>query len=159
MFNILVQTQDFVLGAEVHAMRRNNNPKIGAIVSFVGLARDINDGIGVSNLTLEHYPAMTQKALANIVDQASARWDVIDATVIHRVGTLKPTDQIVLVVIASGHRSDAFQACEFIMDYLKTRAPFWKKETTSRGERWVEAKKSDEVASSRWHGDENPWRK
>lgn len=159
MFNILVQTHDFVLGAEVHAMRRNNNPKIGAIVSFVGLARDINDGIAVSTLTLEHYPAMTQKALASIVDQASARWDVIDATVIHRVGTLKPTDQIVLVVIASGHRSDAFQACEFIMDFLKTRAPFWKKETTARGERWVEAKKSDEVASSRWHGDDNLWRK
>ena len=159
MFNILVQTHDFVLGAEVHAMRLNNNPKIGAIVSFVGLARDINDGIAVSNLTLEHYPAMTQKALASIVDQASARWDVIDATVIHRVGTLKPTDQIVLVVIASGHRSDAFQACEFIMDFLKTRAPFWKKETTARGERWVEAKKSDEVASSRWHGDDNLWGK
>ena len=100
--------------------------------------------------TLEHYPAMTQKALVGIVDQARARWDVIDATVIHRVGELKPNDQIVLVAVASGHRGDAFQACEFIMDYLKTQAPFWKKEATPAGERWVEARDSDAEASSRW---------
>ena len=149
MFKILVQSEDFSLGAEVDALRCGN-AGIGAIASFVGLVRDSNDGAGVSTLTLEHYPAMTQKALADIVEQARTRWKVIDATVIHRVGELKPTDQIVLVVVASGHRGDAFLACEFIMDYLKTRAPFWKKESTPQGERWVEARASDDMASSRW---------
>ena len=134
---------------------RNGNAKIGAIASFVGLVRDINDGTGVTTLTLEHYPAMTQKALDGIVGQAMARWDVIDATVIHRVGELKPTDQIVLVAVASGHRGDAFQACEFIMDYLKTRAPFWKKESTLQGERWVDARASDDAATSRWLEEKN----
>ena len=150
MPSIRVQVQDFDLGAEVNAVR-GGNAKIGGIVSFVGLVRDINDGSGVSTLTLEHYPAMTQKALVDIVDQASARWDVIDATVIHRVGQLQPTDQIVLVIVASGHRGDAFEACAFIMDYLKTQAPFWKKESTPQGERWVEFRASDELATSRWH--------
>ena len=149
MFKILVQSEDFSLGAEVDALRCGN-AGIGAIASFVGLVRDSNDGAGVSTLTLEHYPAMTKKALADIVEQARTRWKVIDATVIHRVGELKPTDQIVLVVVASGHRGDAFLACEFIMDYLKTRAPFWKKESTPQGERWVEARASDDTASSRW---------
>ena len=149
MFKILVQSEDFSLGAEVDALRCGN-AGIGAIASFVGLVRDTNDGAGVSTLTLEHYPAMTRKALADIVEQARTRWKVIDATVIHRVGELKPTDQIVLVVVASGHRGDAFLACEFIMDYLKTRAPFWKKESTPQGERWVEARASDDTASSRW---------
>ena len=149
MPTIRVQVQDFDLAAEVNALR-NGNAKIGAIASFVGLVRDINDGTGVATLTLEHYPAMTQNALAGIVDQASLRWEVIDATIIHRVGKLKPTDQIVLVAVASGHRKEAFQACEFIMDYLKTQAPFWKKELTPQGERWVEARESDEAASSRW---------
>ena len=154
MPTIRVQNQDFDLGAEVDALRRDN-PKIGAIASFVGLVRDINDGAGVSTLTLEHYPSMTEKALAGIVDQAGTRWDVIDATVIHRVGELKPTDQIVLVVVASGHRGDAFQACEFIMDYLKTQAPFWKKESTHGGERWVEARESDDAAMLRWNAEKN----
>ena len=149
MPTIRVQVQDFDLGAEVNALRADN-AKIGAIAAFVGLVRDINDGSGVSTLTLEHYPAMTQKALVEIVDQAKARWDVIDATVIHRVGELNPTDQIVLVIVASGHRGDAFQACEFVMDYLKTRAPFWKKESTTAGERWVAARESDDAALSRW---------
>ena len=149
MFKILVQSEDFSLGAEVDALRCGN-AGIGAIASFVGLVRDRNDGAGVSTLNLEHYPAMTKKALADIVEQARTRWKVIDATVIHRVGELKPTDQIVLVVVASGHRGDAFLACEFIMDYLKTRAPFWKKESTPQGERWVEARASDDTASSRW---------
>ena len=149
MPTIRVQVQDFDLAAEVNALR-NGNAKIGAIASFVGLVRDINDGTGVATLTLEHYPAMTQNALAGIVDQASLRWEVIDATIIHRVGKLKPTDQIVLVAVASGHRKEAFQACEFIMDFLKTQAPFWKKESTPQGERWVEARESDEAASSRW---------
>ena len=154
MPTIRVQAEDFDLGAEV-SLLRDGNAKIGAIASFVGLVRDINNGSGVSTMTLEHYPAMTQKALTGIVDQASERWDVIDATVIHRVGELKPTDQIVLVAVASGHRGDAFQACEFIMDYLKTQAPFWKKESTPQGERWVEARDSDDVASLRWLGEKN----
>ncbi len=149
MTTIRVQNQDFDLGAELNAMRAGN-AKIGAVASFVGLVRDVNDGAGVSTLTLEHYPAMTQKALGGIVDEALSRWDLIDVTVIHRVGELRPTDQIVLVMVASRHRGDAFQACEFVMDYLKTQAPFWKKESTPQGERWVEARESDELASSRW---------
>ena len=149
MTTIRVQNQDFDLGAEVSALRAGN-AKIGAVATFIGLVRDVNDGAGVSTLTLEHYPAMTQKALGGIVDEARARWDLIDVTVIHRVGELRPTDQIVLVMVASSHRGDAFQACEFIMDYLKTQAPFWKKESTSQGERWVEARESDDLASSRW---------
>lgn len=149
MTTIRVQNQDFDLGAELNAMRAGN-AKIGAVASFVGLVRDVNDGAGVSTLTLEHYPAMTQKALARIVDEARLRWDLIDATLIHRVGELRPNDQIVLVMVASSHRGDAFHACEFIMDYLKTQAPFWKKESTPQGERWVEARESDDLASSRW---------
>ncbi len=152
MPTIRVQTQDFDVGAELTALREGN-AKIGAIASFTGLVRDINDGSGVSTLTLEHYPAMTEKALAEIVADARARWDVIDCTVIHRVGELKPTDQIVLVAVASGHRGDAFAACQFIMDYLKTRAPFWKKETTSQGQRWVESRDSDHAAARRWQDD------
>lgn len=152
MPTIRVQKDDFDLGAEVNALRAGN-ARIGAIASFVGLVRDINEGAGVSTLTLEHYPAMTQKALVDIVDQACVRWDVINATVIHRVGEMMPTDQIVLVIVASGHRGDAFQACEFIMDFLKTQAPFWKKERTQEGERWVAARKSDDAASSRWQAE------
>lgn len=149
MATIRVQTEDFDLGVETAALRRDN-PRIGAIASFVGLVRDINDGSDVSGLTLEHYPGMTEKALAAIASEAASRWDVLGCTVIHRVGTLKPLDQIVLVIVASGHRGDAFAACEFIMDYLKTRAPFWKKEATAEGDRWVEARDSDEAAASRW---------
>ena len=148
-FRIRVQPEDFDLGAETLALR-SGNARIGAIASFVGLVRDVNDGTGVATLTLEHYPAMTEHALTAIVAEARARWDVIDATVIHRVGELRPNDQIVLVAVASGHRADAFQACEYIMDYLKTAAPFWKKESTPQGERWVEARESDEAATSRW---------
>ena len=146
---ISVQTADFDVGVESAALRRDN-AKVGAIASFVGLVRDTNDGDGVSTLTLEHYPGMTEKALATIAGQAMARWDILDCTVIHRVGELKPTDQIVLVVVASAHRGAAFEACEFIMDYLKTQAPFWKKEQTPEGERWVESRGSDERAASRW---------
>ena len=144
-----MQQDDFDLGAEV-ARLRADNPRIGAIASFVGLVRDLNDGSAVSGLTLEHYPGMTEKALAGIVAEAEARWQVLGCTVVHRVGALQPLDQIVLVIVASGHRGDAFAACEFIMDYLKTRAPFWKKEATSTGERWVEARESDDAAASRW---------
>jgi len=135
---------------QVLADMRQHNPNIGAVVSFVGLVRDMNDEQTVSTLTLEHYPGMTEKALQEIVDQAKQRWDIMDAVVIHRVGTLQPLDQIVLVAISSAHRQAAFSACEFVMDYLKTQAPFWKKETNGEGERWVEAKDSDTQAQTRW---------
>ncbi len=146
---IAVQTQPFDLNAEVATLHRSN-PKVGAIAAFLGLVRDINDGRGIATMTLEHYPGMTEKALAGIVAEAQGRWEVLDATVIHRVGPLHPTDPIVLVAIASSHRGDAFAACEFIMDYLKTRAPFWKKETTPEGEKWVDARETDEAAAERW---------
>jgi len=146
---ILVQHAAFDLAAEVAALHRAN-PKVGAVVAFLGLVRDINAGQGVSAMTLEHYPGMTEKALAEIVTEACSRWDVLDACVIHRVGPLMPTDPIVLVAVASGHRGDAFQASEFIMDYLKTRAPFWKKEVTPEGEKWVDARESDDQAAVRW---------
>ena len=146
---VRVQTGDFDVGAEMAAMRRGN-PKIGAMASFVGVVRDLNEGADVAEMTLEHYPGMTEKALGEILAEARARWDIYDALIVHRVGTLKPTDQIVLVVVASGHRGDAFQACEFLMDYLKTRAPFWKKERTPEGGRWVDARKADDAAADRW---------
>jgi molybdopterin synthase catalytic subunit len=146
---IAVQTEAFDLGAEVDAMRKGRTD-IGAIASFVGLARDINEGSDVTAMTLEHYPGMTEKALAALVDEAHSRWTLIDVTVIHRVGRLLPGDPIVLVVVASPHRGEAFAACEFIMDYLKTQAPFWKKEETPHGERWVEARASDDAAAARW---------
>ena len=149
MSAIRVQTVDFDLNIEVAAIRAGN-PRIGAIASFIGLVRDVNDGSGVSTLSLEHYPGMTEKALEKIVADARARWDVIDCTVIHRVGELQPTDQIVLVIVASSHRGEAFEACEFIMDYLKTEAPFWKKEVTPEGARWVESRESDSNAALRW---------
>jgi len=146
---VRVQTEDFDAGAEMAAMRKGN-PAIGAIASFVGVVRDVNEGDAVSNMTLEHYPGMTEKSIAEIVEQARDRWSVIDALVVHRVGLLRPTDQIVLVIVASAHRGDAFAACEFIMDYLKTRAPFWKKENTSEGARWVDARATDDLAAERW---------
>jgi molybdopterin synthase catalytic subunit len=147
---IAVQSQAFDLQAEVGALHRNN-PKVGAVASFLGLVRDINEGQGVSAMILEHYPGMTEKSLADIVERARARWEVMDACVIHRVGPLKPTDPIVLVAVASAHRGDAFAACEFIMDFLKTRAPFWKKEATPEGEKWVDARESDDQAAARWN--------
>ena len=146
---VRVQTGDFDAGVEMAAMRRGN-PKIGAMASFVGVVRDLNDGADVAEMTLEHYPGMTEKALAEIVAEAMARWNIYDALIVHRVGTLKPTDQIVLVVVASAHRGEAFQACEFLMDYLKTRAPFWKKEQTPEGGRWVDARAKDDAAADRW---------
>ena len=146
---VRVQEADFDLSTEISAFRARR-PEIGAIAAFVGLVRDINVGSAVSSLTLEHYPAMTQKALQDIAAQAHQRWDIIDALVIHRVGRLQPMDQIVLVAVASAHRGEAFHACEFIMDYLKTRAPFWKQEQTPEGTRWVEAKTSDDSAAKRW---------
>lgn len=146
---VRIQTQDFDAGAEITALRRGN-PRVGAVASFIGIVRDLNDGGTVAEMSLEHYPGMTERAIEEIVTQAHGRWNIFDALVIHRVGTLKPTDQIVLVVVTGGHRGEAFAACEFIMDYLKTRAPFWKKEKTTAGERWVEARASDDIAAERW---------
>ena len=149
MATIRIQKEDFDIGREL-ANIRAGNPKIGAIASFVGLVRDLNDDSRVTSMTLEHYPGMTEKALQAIADEARTRWQILDYAIVHRVGALRPTDQIVLVIIASGHRGNAFAACEFIMDYLKTRAPLWKKEQTQEGERWVEARDSDNGAASRW---------
>ncbi|KAB2309735.1 molybdopterin synthase catalytic subunit MoaE [Betaproteobacteria bacterium SCN2] len=148
---IQVGESDFDPGAEISALHAGQ-PRVGAVASFVGLVRDLNEGDSVTTLTLEHYPAMTEKSLRAIVDEAGERWSILDATVIHRVGRLQPLDRIVFVGVASMHRGDAFAACEFIMDYLKTRAPFWKKEGTPQGERWVEARSSDETAAERWKG-------
>lgn len=134
---ISVQREDFDAGAEMRAVSRD--PKVGAVASFIGVVREVG-------MTLEHYPGMTQKALAKIVAEAGERWKVMDCTVIHRYGELQPSDQIVLVVVASAHRGDAFAACEFIMDFLKTQAPFWKKEAAG----WVEARASDNKAAERW---------
>lgn len=147
---IRVQTVDFDLSAEL-AQLRQGNPGIGAVVSFVGLVRDINDGQNISAMELEHYPGMTEKALEQIVVQAQARWDLMNTLVIHRVGPLQPLDQIVLVAVATRHRGDAFAACEFIMDYLKTQAPFWKKEQTPEGSRWVDARETDDLALQKWN--------
>jgi molybdopterin synthase catalytic subunit len=146
---VRIQSADFDAGAEIAALRRGN-PKIGAVASFIGVVRDINDGGSVAEMTLEHYPGMTEKAIEEIVVQACSRWNVLGALVIHRIGKLGPMDQIVLVAIASEHRGDAFAACEFIMDYLKTRAPFWKKEQSGASARWVEARASDDIAAERW---------
>lgn len=150
---ILVSEADFDPGAEINALHANQ-PKAGAVASFVGLVRDINNGDSVNTLTLEHYPAMTDKSLHGIVEEAMQRWELLDVTVIHRVGLLKPLDHIVFAGVASMHRGESFAACEFIMDYLKTRAPFWKKEGTPEGDRWVEAKRSDEDAANRWEAPE-----
>ena len=138
---ISVQQGDFDLQTEVKAI--SANPRIGAVATFTGLVRDVA-------MALEHYPGMTERAIEKIVDEAKSRWQVIDCAVIHRYGALQPNDQIVMVAVASGHRGDAFAACEFIMDYLKTRAPFWKKEQTVEGARWVEAKSDDDKAAERW---------
>lgn len=146
---VRVQVEDFDPGAEINAMRRSH-ANIGAVAAFVGQVRDLNEGDQVSELVLEHYPGMTEKSLQSIIEQAKKRWDVIDALIVHRVGKLKPLDQIVLVLVASSHRKEAFAACEFMMDYLKTEAPFWKKEQTPAGSRWVEAKTSDDEAKKRW---------
>jgi molybdopterin synthase catalytic subunit len=146
---VRVQTGDFDIGAEIAAMRRGNS-KVGAVASFIGVVRDLNEGDRVAEMTLEHYPGMTEKALEKIVGEARSRWEIYDALVVHRVGTLKPGDQIVLVVVTGAHRGEAFEACEFLMDYLKTRAPFWKKEATPEGSRWVDARESDDAAADRW---------
>ena len=146
---VRVQEADFDLNVELTALRAGD-ARVGALASFLGLVRDLNDGASVSEMTLEHYPGMTEKALEEIVTDAKGRWDIYDALVIHRVGPLKPCDQIVLVAVTSAHRGEAFAACEFIMDYLKTRAPFWKREATPDGARWVDARDADDSAAARW---------
>ncbi|BDT59921.1 molybdopterin converting factor subunit 2 [Massilia varians] len=147
--DIRVQEADFDLSRELAALRAGDG-RVGAVVSFVGTVRDLNEGAEVAEMELEHYPGMTEKALGDIVAQARARWPLLGVLVIHRVGPLKPLDQIVLVACGAAHRGEAFAACEFIMDYLKTDAPFWKKEQTPEGARWVDARASDDSAKRKW---------
>jgi molybdopterin synthase catalytic subunit len=146
---VRVQQEDFDLGAEIGRMRAGD-PRIGAVVSFVGTVRDLNEGAKVAELELEHYPGMTERSLQDIVEQARARWPLYGALVVHRVGPMAPMEQIVLVACSAAHRGEAFAACEFIMDYLKTEAPFWKKEQTPEGARWVDARVSDDTAKAKW---------
>lgn len=146
---VRIQAEDFDLAREVAALRASN-PKVGGVVTFLGTVRDLNEGAQVAAMELEHYPGMTEASIEAIIDQAMARWPIFDALVIHRVGPLLPQDQIVLVAVTSPHRGEAFAACEFIIDYLKTEAPFWKKEQTPEGARWVDARVSDDVALDKW---------
>ncbi|MBT8530086.1 molybdopterin synthase catalytic subunit MoaE [Polynucleobacter paneuropaeus] len=146
---IRIQEVDFDLSAEIANLRKGDR-QVGAVVSFLGTVRDMNEGSEVYSMTLEHYPGMTEKALEAIVAQAKTRWDIRNTLIIHRVGPLKPEDQIVLVAVTSAHRAEAFAACEFMMDYLKTAAPFWKKEETAEGGRWVDARVADDAAMARW---------
>ncbi|WP_066260300.1 molybdopterin synthase catalytic subunit MoaE [Hydrogenophaga flava] len=146
---VSIQTEDFDLSAEVARLRADQKG-VGAVCTFVGTVRDRNDGQSVSTLELEHYPGMTEKAIEQMIDEASQRFDILGARVIHRVGLLQPLDQIVLVAVTSAHRGESFQACEFLMDYLKTQAPFWKKEQTPEGARWVDARVSDDAALAKW---------
>jgi molybdopterin synthase catalytic subunit len=146
---VSVQTEDFDLTTEISALRESDK-RVGAVCSFIGTVRDRNEGDQVATLELEHYPGMTEKAIEAMIDAAMARFDIFAARVIHRVGLLQPLDQIVLVAVTSAHRGESFQACEFLMDYLKTQAPFWKKEETPAGSRWVDARVSDDAALARW---------
>jgi molybdopterin synthase catalytic subunit len=147
--HVRVQQAAFDAGREIAALTEGRRD-VGAVATFVGLVREMNEGTAVSRMTLEHYPGMTESALEEICAQAAGRWNLQGMRVVHRVGPLEPGDAIVLVAVASAHRGDAFAACEFVMDYLKTRAPFWKKEQTTEGERWVEARASDDEAAARW---------
>jgi molybdopterin synthase catalytic subunit len=146
---VRVHPEDFDISHEI-AQLRAKNPRVGAVASFMGCVRDMNEGDSVGLMYLEHYPGMTESELDRISKEAATRWDLFDTLVIHRIGELKPLDQIVFVAVTSAHRGDAFRACEFIMDYLKTQAPFWKRESTPQGERWVDARTSDQVAAERW---------
>ena len=148
--SVSIQVEDFDIGQEHQALRAQDE-RVGAVCSFLGTVRSQNDGLPVTAMALEHYPGMTERALDKIVVEAKGRWDIFDALVIHRVGRLEPLDHIVLVVTVGAHRGEAFSACEFIMDYLKTQAPFWKKEATAAGShRWVEARASDDEAAAKW---------
>ncbi len=146
---VAIQTEDFDLSTEIAALRESDK-RVGAVCSFVGTVRDRNEGDQVATLELEHYPGMTEKSIEAMIEAAMARFDIFAARVIHRVGLLQPLDQIVLVAVTSAHRGESFQACEFLMDYLKTQAPFWKKEETPSGARWVDARVSDHTALARW---------
>lgn len=146
---VSIQTEDFDLSAEVARLRAGETG-VGAVCTFVGTVRDRNDGQSVSTMELEHYPGMTEKAIEGMIDEAHRRFDIVGARVIHRVGLLQPLDQIVLVAVTSAHRGESFRACEFLMDYLKTQAPFWKKEQTPEGARWVDARVSDDAALAKW---------
>jgi molybdopterin synthase catalytic subunit len=146
---VSIQTEDFDVSAEIAALRRAD-ARVGAVCSFLGTVRDRNDGDAVSTMELEHYPGMTEKSIEAMIDEAFKRFDIFAARVIHRVGLLQPLDQIVFVAVTSAHRGESFQACEFLMDYLKTQAPFWKKEETPQGARWVDARVSDDAALAKW---------
>ena len=146
---VSIQTQDFNLGIEVDALRKNDK-RVGAVCSFIGTVRDRNDGLNVSNMELEHYPGMTEKAIEAMIDEALKRFDIFGARVVHRVGLLQPLDQVVMVAVTAAHRGESFKACEFLMDYLKTQAPFWKKEQTPDGARWVDARVTDDAALAKW---------
>ena len=146
---VSIQTQDFDLSKEIEALRANDK-RIGAVCSFIGTVRDRNDGLSVQSMELEHYPGMTEKAIEAMIDEAMTRFDIFAARVIHRVGLLQPLDQVVMVAVTSQHRGESFKACEFLMDYLKTQAPFWKKEQTPEGSRWVDARVSDDAALAKW---------
>jgi molybdopterin synthase catalytic subunit len=149
---VRIQEHDFDLSVEVARLREGDG-QVGAVAVFIGTVRDLNEGSAVKQMTLEHYPGMTEAALEEIIEQAKSRWDLRNALIIHRIGPLKPQDQIVLVAVTSAHRGEAFSACEFMMDYLKTQAPFWKKEDTPDGARWVDARVSDDQALERWSKD------
>jgi len=146
---VSIQTEDFNLSQEVEQLRADDK-RIGAVCTFTGTVRDRNDGLSVSSMELEHYPGMTEKAIEAMIDEAMARFDIFAARVIHRVGLLQPLDQVVMVAVTSAHRGESFKACEFLMDYLKTQAPFWKKEETPQGARWVDARVSDDAALAKW---------
>ncbi len=146
---VRIQEPDFDVSAEIAALRKGDS-QVGAVVTFLGTVRDMNEGSAVKEMALEHYPGMTEKSLEEIASQAKERWNIRDSLIIHRVGSMLPEDQIVLVAVTSSHRGEAFAACEFIMDYLKTAAPFWKKEQTSEGGRWVDARVTDDAAMARW---------
>ena len=146
---VSIQTQDFDLAREIEALRANDK-RVGAVCSFIGTVRDRNDGLSVQSMELEHYPGMTEKAIEAMIDEAMTRFDIFAARVIHRVGLLQPLDQVVMVAVTSAHRGESFKACEFLMDYLKTQAPFWKKEETPHGARWVDARVSDDAALAKW---------
>jgi molybdopterin synthase catalytic subunit len=147
--SVSIQVEDFDVSHEL-AQLRANDARVGAVCSFVGTVRERNSGNAISSMELEHYPSMTEKSITSMMEEAAKRFDIYGARVIHRIGLLHPEDQIVLVAVTSAHRGTSFQACEFLMDYLKTQAPFWKKEVTPDGSRWVDARESDDVALARW---------
>ena len=146
---VSIQTEDFDLGFEVEELR-GSDTRVGAVCSFIGTVRDRNDGLSVRSMELEHYPGMTEKAIEAMIDEALKRFDIFAARVVHRVGLLQPLDQVVMVAVTSAHRGESFKACEFLMDYLKTQAPFWKKEQTPEGARWVDARVTDDAALAKW---------